>query len=31
MNKNILDVICGARTIWFNKPYPAAVYCNKHR
>jgi len=29
--KKILDVTCGARTIWFNKHHPAAVYCDKRR
>lgn len=29
MEKKILDVTCGARTIWFNKHHPAAVYCDK--
>lgn len=27
--KKILDVTCGARSIWFNKHHPAAVYCDK--
>lgn len=31
MEKKILDVTCGARTIWFNKDHPAAVYCDKRR
>ncbi len=31
MEKKILDVTCGARTIWFNKNHPAAVYCDKPR
>ena len=31
MNKKILDVTCGARSIWFNKRHPAAVYCDKRR
>lgn len=26
--KKILDVTCGARTIWFDKQHPAAVYCD---
>lgn len=29
MEKKILDVTCGSRTIWFNKAHPAAVYCDK--
>jgi len=29
--KKILDVTCGARSIWFNKHHPAAVYCDKRR
>lgn len=28
MEKKILDVTCGSRTIWFNKTHPAAVYCD---
>lgn len=28
MEKKILDVTCGSRTIWFNKQHPAAVYCD---
>lgn len=28
MEKKILDATCGARTIWFNKQHPAAVYCD---
>lgn len=31
MDKKILDVTCGARTIWFNKTHPAAIYCDKRR
>ena len=31
MDKKILDVTCGARTIWFNKHHPAAVYCDQRR
>ena len=31
MEKKILDVTCGARSIWFNKNHPAAVYCDKRR
>lgn len=26
MNKQILDVTCGARGIWFNKHHPLAIY-----
>lgn len=29
--KKILDVTCGARTIWFDKGHPAAIYCDKRR
>lgn len=28
-DKKILDVTCGARTIWFDKHHPNAVYCDK--
>lgn len=31
MEKKILDVTCGSRTIWFDKSHPAAVYCDKRR
>ena len=31
MTKKILDVTCGARTIWFNKNHPAALYCDKRQ
>lgn len=31
MKKKILDVTCGARSIWFNKHHPAAIYCDKRR
>lgn len=31
MDKKILDVTCGARSIWFNKHHPAALYCDKRR
>lgn len=31
MDKKILDVTCGARSIWFDKHHPAAVYCDKRR
>ena len=27
--KQILDVTCGSRSIWFNKQHPAAIYCDK--
>ena len=29
VNKKILDVTCGSRTIWFDKRHTAAVYCDK--
>ena len=29
MDKKILDVTCGCRSIWFDKNHPAAVYCDK--
>ena len=29
MDEKILDVTCGARSIWFDKHHPAAVYCDK--
>lgn len=28
MEKKILDVTCGSRTIWFDKENPIAVYCD---
>lgn len=28
MEKKILDVTCGDRTIWFNKNHPNAIYCD---
>lgn len=31
MEKKILDVTCGARTMWFDKQHPAAVYCDRRR
>lgn len=31
MDKKILDVTCGSRTIWFDKNHPAALYCDKRR
>ena len=31
MEKKILDVTCGSRTIWFDKHHPAAIYCDKRR
>lgn len=31
MEKKILDVTCGARSIWFDKHHPAALYCDKRR
>ena len=29
MEKKILDVTCGSKTIWFDKNHPAAIYCDK--
>lgn len=29
MEKKILDVTCGSRTIWFNKNHPNALYCDR--
>lgn len=29
MDKKILDVTCGSRSIWFNHNHPAAIYCDK--
>lgn len=29
MEKKILDVTCGSRSIWFNHNHPAALYCDK--
>ncbi len=31
VEKKILDVTCGARTMWFNKNHPAALFCDKRR
>lgn len=31
MDKKILDVTCGARTMWFDKHHPAAVYCDNRQ
>lgn len=31
MNKQILDVTCGDRTIWFQKNEPHTIYCDKRR
>lgn len=31
MQKPILDVTCGSRSIWFNKCHPKAIYCDKRR
>ena len=31
MEKKIVDVTCGSRSIWFNKEHPAAVYCDRRR
>lgn len=29
--KKIVDVTCGARTIWFDKHHPSAIFCDKRR
>lgn len=29
MEKKILDVTCGSRTMWFDKHHPAAIYCDR--
>ena len=29
MDRKVLDVTFGSRSIWFNKHHPAAVYCDK--
>ena len=31
MDKKILDVTCGSRSIWFNKNHPAAIYADKRK
>lgn len=31
MDKKILDVTCGSRTIWFDKQHPDAIYADKRR
>lgn len=31
MEKKILDVTCGARTMWFDKNHRAALYCDKRQ
>lgn len=31
LEKKILDMTCGSKSIWFNKNHPAAVYCDKRR
>jgi ubiquinone/menaquinone biosynthesis C-methylase UbiE len=31
MEKTILDVTCGDRTIWFQKNEPHTIYCDKRR
>lgn len=31
MQKKILDVTCGSRTIWFDKHHPATIYCDRRR
>ena len=30
-NKKLLDVTCGARSMWFDKHHPSAIYCDKRR
>lgn len=29
MQKKILDVTCGSRSIWFDKKHPATIYCDR--
>ena len=29
--KEILDVTCGSRSIWFNKNHPSAIYCDRRK
>ena len=29
MEKKIIDVTCGSRTMWFDKNHPAAIYCDR--
>lgn len=31
LNKKILDVTCGDRSIWFDKNHPNALYCDKRK
>jgi len=31
MEKKILDVTCGSKTIWFNKQHPNAIYCDRRK
>jgi ubiquinone/menaquinone biosynthesis C-methylase UbiE len=31
MDKKILDVTCGGRSIWFDKHHPAAIYCDERQ
>ena len=31
MNKQILDMTCGARTMWFDKNEPHTIYCDKRK
>ena len=31
MDKKILDVTCGDRTMWFQKKEPHTIYCDKRR
>lgn len=28
-DKQILDVTCGSRSIWFDKQHPNAIFCDK--
>ncbi len=31
VQKPILDVTCGSRSIWFNKRHPKALFCDKRK
>lgn len=31
IDKKILDMTCGSKSIWFNKDHPAAIFCDKRR
>ncbi len=31
LDKKILDVTCGSKTIWFNKNHPAVIYCDNRK